>query len=64
MSNIDTYKKLIKGFDNPNPELLKHVLGEKTKKQYLNELKENMHTDICEWQRWYSILNTIIRKVK
>ena len=33
MSNIDTYKKLIKGFDHHNPALLKHVLGEKTKKK-------------------------------
>ena len=60
MSTLDTYKKIIIGFDDPNPELLKFVLKGKTKNQYLRELKENMNEDILEWQRWFSILDGMI----
>ena len=67
MHNIDIYKKLIRNFqdcERADPERLKFILGDKTKLEYLNEWKENMHIDICEWQRWYSKLNTLIDKEK
>ena len=52
MQDIQVYKNLIKGIQEDDPEKLKFILGKKTKLQYLNQLKESMYTDICDWQRW------------
>ena len=66
MYNLNIYKKLIKGFQESDPDFLKgHIIPDKqTKLEYLNGLKDNMYTDICDWQRWYSKLNTLIDKEK
>jgi hypothetical protein len=71
MHNLNIYKKLIKGFQESDPEKIKFILenvndmpftNKQTKLQYLNKLKDNMYTDICDWQRWYSKLNILIDK--
>ena len=62
MQDIQVYKNLIKGIQEDDPEKLKFILGKKTKLQYLNQLKESMDTDICDWQRWYSKLNRLMDK--
>ena len=64
MHNLNIYKKLIKGFQESDPEKIKFILENKTKLEYLNKLKDNMYTDICDWQRWYSKLNTLIDNEK